>query len=133
MMCIVGFLPASDPRVKGTIEAIERELADNDGFVNRYIAEEAVDGLPPGEGKFLLCSFWLIDNLYALGRVDDARRILDAKVALCNDVGLLSEMYDPESKRLIGNFPQAFSHLGLVHSIFTLNEHHGPTDGEPKS
>ncbi len=133
MMCIVGFLPASDPRVKGTIEAIERELADDQGFVNRYIAQESVDGLPPGEGKFLLCSFWLIDNLYALDRKDDAQRILDTKLALCNDVGLLSEMYDPETKRLIGNFPQAFSHLGLIHSIFTLNEHHGPTDGEPKT
>ena len=132
MMCLVGFLPASDPRVKGTVEAIERELADEDGFVNRYISDQEVDGLPPGEGKFLLCSFWLIDNLYALGRVDDARKLLNTKLALCNDVGLLSEMYDPKTRRLIGNFPQAFSHLGLIHSIFTLNEHHGPTDGEPE-
>ncbi len=132
MICLVGFLPASDPRVRGTIEAIERELADDEGFVNRYVSDEAVDGLPPGEGKFLLCSFWLIDNLYALGRVDDAKRLLDTKLALRNDVGLLSEMYDPQTRRLIGNFPQAFSHLGLIHSIFTLNEHHGPTDGEPK-
>ena len=132
MMCLVGFLPASDPRVKGTIEAIERELTNKDGFVDRYIPVENLDGLPPGEGKFLLCSFWLIDNLYALGRKDDARRLLDTKLALRNDVGLLSEMFDPDTRRLIGNFPQAFSHLGLIHSIFTVHEHHGPTDGEPK-
>ena len=133
LMSVVGFLPASDPRVKSTIEAIERELTDEEGFVNRYNARNEVDGLPPGEGKFLLCSFWLIDNLYALGRVDEAKRLLESKLALCNDVGLLSEMFDPATRRLIGNFPQAFSHLGLIHSIFTLNEHHGPTDGEPRA
>ena len=133
MMCIVGFLPAHDPRVKSTIEAIERELADADGFIDRYHTHEDLDGLPPGEGKFLLCSFWMIDNLHALGRVEDAEKLLASKLALRNDVGLLSEEYDPEARRLVGNFPQAFSHLGLIHSIFTLDGHRGPTDGEPKS
>jgi len=132
MMCVVGFLPAGDPRVKGTIEAIERELTDDSGLVARYTPEEDVDGLPPGEGKFLPCSFWMVDNLKALGRDDDANRLLEKLIGMGNDVGLLSEEYDPKARRMTGNFPQAFSHLAMIHSIFTVNEHFGPADGEPR-
>ena len=128
---IFGFLPASDPRVKSTVEAIERELVV-DGLVCRYISTEAADGLPPGEGTFLPCSFWLVDNLRLLGREDDARRLFERLVGLCNDVGLLSEEYDPKVGRMTGNFPQAFSHVALINSAFNLCGHRGPTDGEGK-
>jgi GH15 family glucan-1,4-alpha-glucosidase len=131
MMPIVGFLPASDPRVRSTIEAIERELVV-DGFVKRYASTDDADGLPPGEGTFLPCSFWLVDTLNLLGRADDARRLFDRLVGLCNDVGLLSEEYDPKLKRLVGNFPQAFSHVALINAAFNLCGHKGPTDGEGK-
>ncbi len=132
MMPLVGFLPASDPRVKSTIEAIERELVV-DGFVQRYASTADADGLPPGEGTFLPCSFWLVDTLNLLGRCDDARRLFDRLVGLCNDVGLLAEEYDPNLRRLVGNFPQAFSHVALINSAFNLCGHKGPTDGEGKS
>jgi GH15 family glucan-1,4-alpha-glucosidase len=129
MMPMVGFLPASDPRVKATIEAIERELMV-DGLVARYASTEDVDGLPPGEGTFLPCSFWLVDNLHLLGRQDDACRLFERLVGLCNDVGLLSEEYDPRLGRMTGNFPQAFSHVALINAAFNLCGHRGPTDGE---
>ena len=131
MMPIVGFLPASDPRVKSTVEAIERELLVG-GFVLRYATDVKTDGLPPGEGTFLPCSFWLVDNLNLLGRLDDARQLFDRLVGLCNDVGLLSEEYDPVAKRLVGNFPQAFSHVALINAAFNLCGHRGPTNGEGK-
>ena len=131
MMPLVGFLPASDPRVRGTIEAIERDLMV-DGLVARYRTGQDLDGLPPGEGQFLPCSFWLVSNLKALGRHDDAHRLMDRLVGLCNDVGLLSEEYDTGQGRMTGNFPQAFSHVALVNTVFTLVGHRGPTDGEPK-
>lgn len=118
----VGFLPASDPRVVGTIEAIQRELL-RDGFVMRYIPDEdAADGLPPGEGAFLACSFWLVTDLAMIGRLDEARALFDRLLALRNDLGLFSEEYDPEHRRLIGNFPQAFTHLTLVASAVALTE-----------
>lgn len=120
MIPLVGFLPATDPRVRGTIEAIERELM-HDGFVSRYKTVEAVDGLPPGEGSFLLCTFWLADNLALLGRTEDARRLFEGVLAVRNDVGLLSEGYDPRARRLVGNFPQAFSHIGLIHTASNLS------------
>jgi GH15 family glucan-1,4-alpha-glucosidase len=123
MIPLVGFLPASDPRVKGTIEAIERDLVEH-GFVLRYRTHEnGVDGLPPGEGVFLPCSFWLVDCLELLGRHDEAHALFDRLVSLANDVGLLSEEYDPVAKRLLGNFPQAFTHLALVNSAFTVLPH----------
>jgi GH15 family glucan-1,4-alpha-glucosidase len=121
MIPLVGFLPASDPRVRGTVEAIERGLT-YDGFVTRYRTETNVDALPPGEGAFLPCSFWLADNLALLGRHDDAVRMFERLVALCNDVGLISEEFDPRAKRLVGNFPQAFSHVALVNSARNLSE-----------
>ena len=120
---LVGFLPASDPRVHGTVEAIERDLVV-DGFVLRYRTEEAgVDGLPPGEGVFLPCSFWLVDCLELLGRHNDAHALFARLLALANDVGLLSEEYDPRAKRMLGNFPQAFTHLALVNSAFNVLPH----------
>ncbi|MGB2592608.1 MAG: glycoside hydrolase family 15 protein [Candidatus Acidiferrum sp.] len=119
MMPLFGFLPAEDPRVIGTVKAIETHLIDN-GFVSRYTQDPAVDGLPRGEGKFLACSFWLADNYVLQGRHDDALRLFERLLAIRNDVGLLSEEYDPISKTLLGNFPQAFSHVGLVNTAFTL-------------
>ena len=127
MMPIVGFLPATDPRVTSTIEAIERELVV-DGFVRRYDATGDADGLPPGEGTFLPCSFWLVDCLNLMGRTDDARRLFDRLAGLRNDVGLLSEEYDPKLGRMLGNFPQAFSHVALINAAYLLSGHRGPTD-----
>ena len=121
MIPLVGFLPATDRRVIGTVEAIERELMAG-GFVRRYRTEPAanVDGLPPGEGVFLPCSFWLVDAYTQMGRHDDALRLFERLLALRNDVGLLPEEYDPRAGRFLGNFPQAFSHLALVNSAFNL-------------
>jgi GH15 family glucan-1,4-alpha-glucosidase len=116
----VGFLPPQDPRIRGTVEAIERHLMV-DGFVLRYATESTEDGLPPGEGAFLACSFWLVDAYILLGRHEDARRLFDRLIGLCNDVGLLSEEYDARTGRLVGNFPQAFSHVALVNSAFNLD------------
>jgi GH15 family glucan-1,4-alpha-glucosidase len=121
MIPLVGFLPAEDPRVRGTVAAIERELLV-DGLVRRYTTQSGVDGLPPGEGLFLACSFWLVDNLVLLGRREDARRLYGQLLALRNDVGLLAEQYDPRARRLLGNFPQALSHIALVNSACNLSE-----------
>ncbi len=112
---LFGFLPADDPRVRGTLEAVRRELMQ-DGFVLRYRHDEetaSVDGLPPGEGAFFLCTFWFIDNLVLLGELEEACEMFDRLLTLRNDLGLLSEEYDPKLERLVGNFPQAFSHIGL--------------------
>ena len=124
----VGFLPVDDPRVAGTIAAIERDLM-RDGFVLRYLRKEEqhhVDGLHGKEGAFLACSFWLVDALAACGRRDDARALFDRLLAIRNDVGLLAEEYDVDRKRLVGNFPQAFSHVALVNSALELANHRGP-------
>jgi GH15 family glucan-1,4-alpha-glucosidase len=118
-MPIVGFLPATDRRVRGTIEAIERELMAG-GFVLRYDTEIVQDGLPPGEGVFLACSFWMVSALKAIGRENDARTLFNRLLALRNDLGLLSEEYDVDRKRLVGNFPQAFSHISLINAAFDL-------------
>ncbi|MFZ1880845.1 MAG: glycoside hydrolase family 15 protein [Gaiellaceae bacterium] len=124
---LVGFLPADDPRVVGTIDAIKRDLT-RDGFVERYKAEErnVVDGLPGGEGVFLPCSFWLVDALLMQERDDEARELFEKLLAIRNDLGLMSEEYDPVAKRLLGNFPQAFTHVGLVNSAYNLSHHDGP-------
>ncbi len=119
LMPLVGFLPASDPRVQGTVAAIERDLMV-DGFVMRYDTQSGADGLPPGEGAFLACSFWYVDNLVMLGRIGEAQQLFERLCGLCNDVGLLSEEYDPHAKRLVGNFPQAFSHIAMVNSAHNL-------------
>jgi GH15 family glucan-1,4-alpha-glucosidase len=115
----VGFLPVSDPRIAGTVRAIEQRLLV-DGFVLRYETSAGVDGLPPGEGVFLACSFWLVDVYVLQGRRDDAENLFKRLMGLCNDVGLLSEEYNPAARQLIGNFPQAFSHIGLINSAFNL-------------
>jgi GH15 family glucan-1,4-alpha-glucosidase len=117
---LVGFLPPTDPRVRGTVEAIERRLVA-DGFVYRYDSQLTEDGLPPGEGAFLACSFWLADNLALMGRRDDACELFERLVGLSNDVGLLSEEYDPRAKRMLGNFPQAFSHVALIDAALNLS------------
>jgi GH15 family glucan-1,4-alpha-glucosidase len=129
MIPLVGFLPASDPRVRGTVAAIERDLTI-DGFVQRYQHDgsEDVDGLPPGEGVFLPCTFWLADNLVLLGRRDDARALFERLLAVRNDVGLLSEEYDPAARRLLGNFPQAFTHVALVNTACNLAHAAGPAE-----
>ena len=119
LLPVVGFLPPDDPRMVGTIEAIERKLMIG-GFVRRYDTASSNDGLPPGEGVFLACSFWLVDAYVLLGRVEDAQQLFMRLIALRNDVGLLSEEYDPASGELLGNFPQAFSHVALVNSAFNL-------------
>ncbi|MGH8871300.1 MAG: glycoside hydrolase family 15 protein [Acidimicrobiia bacterium] len=116
----VGFLPPTDGRVLGTIDAIERELSIDDNLILRYRTGEADDGLPGHEGAFLLCSFWMVDALTMVGRRDEAERRFEYLLGLRNDVGLLAEEYDPVSKRMLGNFPQAFSHLGLIASAYNL-------------
>jgi GH15 family glucan-1,4-alpha-glucosidase len=119
LLPVVGFLPAEDVRIRATVEAIERRLT-NKGFVYRYDTARSDDGLPPGEGVFLACSFWLVDAYVLLGRLEDAHKLFNRLVSLCNDVGLLSEEYDPNSGVFLGNFPQAFSHVALVNSAFVL-------------
>jgi len=131
MIPLVGFLPAKDPRVVGTVEAIQRELIA-DGFVMRYRTETSVDGLPAGEGVFLPCSFWLVDNLVIAGRRREARRLFERLASLCNDVGLISEEYDPASRRMLGNFPQAFTHVSLVNSVHNLALAEGPASHRAK-
>lgn len=122
----VGFLSPQDPRMRSTVLAIERELLQG-GLDLRYRGKECDDGLPPGEGAFLLCSFWLADSYALMGRGDDARRLFERLLALRNDVGLLAEEYDPVAGRFLGNFPQAFSHVGLVNTAFNLT----PTEPTP--
>jgi GH15 family glucan-1,4-alpha-glucosidase len=121
VMPLVGFLPATDPRVKGTTEAIGRELM-RDGFVARYDTAETKDGLPAGEGAFLPCTFWYADNLALQGQRDEAAAIFERLLGLRNDVGLLSEEYDTVAGRLVGNFPQAFSHIGLITTALNLSQ-----------
>ncbi|MBA2462030.1 MAG: glycoside hydrolase family 15 protein, partial [Actinobacteria bacterium] len=119
---IIGFLPPDDPRVRGTLDAIRRELF-RDGFVQRYSHDEhtaAVDGLPPGEGAFFLCSFWFVDNLALLGEIEEACELYERLLSLRNDLGLLAEEYDARLGRLVGNFPQAFSHIGLINTAMLL-------------
>jgi len=117
----VGFLPPADPRVRGTVEAIERKLF-LDGLVKCYDGTESDDGLVSDEGAFLACSFWLVDAYVLLGRMADARRLYERLLTLCNDVGLLSEECDPNTGRPLGNFHQALSHIALINSAFNLNE-----------
>jgi len=124
---LVGFLPATDERVLGTVKAIEQRLL-HDGFVLRYRTEAVDDGLPPGEGVFLACSFWLADVYVLLGRYDEARTLFDRLLGLQNDVGLLAEEYDPKARRMLGNFPQAFSHVGLVNTALNLARRQGPAE-----
>jgi GH15 family glucan-1,4-alpha-glucosidase len=128
MIPLVGFLEPDDPRVRGTVAAIEKHLM-RDGFVARYDTSQTKDGLPPGEGAFLPCTFWYADNLALLGRRDEAAAVFERLLKLRNDVGLLSEEYDPHHGRQVGNFPQAFSHIGLVNTALNLaRPEHGPAE-----
>jgi GH15 family glucan-1,4-alpha-glucosidase len=124
MIPLVGFLPANDPRVVSTVEAIQRDLMDH-GLVLRYRTRDdgAVDGLTGKEGAFLACSFWLVDCLHMIGRVEEAEELFERLLALRNPLGLLSEEYDPDAARLVGNFPQAFSHVSLANSACRLSDH----------
>jgi len=123
----VGFLPASDPRVRGTVEAIERDLVV-DGLVLRYRTHGGVDGLPAGEGHFLPCSFWLADALALLGRRADAEALFERLLTLRNDVGLLSEEYDLRNRRALGNTPQSMTHMALINTARNLSERGGPAE-----
>lgn len=130
---LVGFLPAADPRIRGTVKAIEEKLLIDGEFVLRYETEKTNDGLPPGEGAFLACSFWLVDNYVLQDRGDDARALFERLLARCNDVGLLAEEFDPRSGRMLGNFPQAFSHVGLINSALNLSRQTSPADDRAES
>ncbi len=120
MIPLVGFLPPSDPRVRGTVEMVERTLL-RDGFVDRYHTQVSIDKLPEHEGAFLPCCFWLADNYWLLGRHDEARQLFERLAGLTNDVGLIAEEYDPVGKRQLGNFPQAFTHVALINTALNLS------------
>jgi GH15 family glucan-1,4-alpha-glucosidase len=132
MIPLVGFLPPDDPRVRGTVEAVERDLT-RDGFVARYEPKKEIDGLPPGEGVFLPCTFWLADNLALLGRYEEARKLFERLLELRNDVGLLSEEYDISKHRFLGNFPQAFTHVSLINTAINLSRATGPAKDRKES
>src|SRR4051794_13640583 len=125
LLPVVGFLPPDDPRIRGTVAAIEKNLL-HDGLVARYNTHTAVDGVPGDEGAFLACSFWLVDNYVLQGRYGEAKELFEKLLKLANDVGLLSEEYDPKERRQLGNYPQAFSHLALVISAYNLSHQEGP-------
>jgi len=129
---LVGFLPAADPRVQETLRAIEDKLLIDGEFVLRYETENPGDGLPPGEGAFLACSFWLVDNYILQGRDAEARKLFDRLLSRCNDLGLLAEEFDPLSGRMLGNFPQAYSHVGLINSALSLSREMGPAGERAK-
>jgi GH15 family glucan-1,4-alpha-glucosidase len=128
LISLVGFLPADDPRVRGTVKAIENRLLIDGEFVLRYETDDGIDGLPAGAGAFLACSFWLVDNYLPQGRYGDARRLFEGLLARCNDVGLLAEEFDPRAGRMLGNFPQAYSHVGIINSALNLAKAEGPAE-----
>jgi GH15 family glucan-1,4-alpha-glucosidase len=125
---LVGFLPATDPRVRGTLRAIENKLLIDHDFVLRYEIDNSADGLPVGEGAFLACSFWLVDNYILQGRYTQARQLFERLLSRCNDVGLLSEEIDPLTGRMLGNFPQAYSHVGVINCALNLSRQAGPAE-----
>jgi GH15 family glucan-1,4-alpha-glucosidase len=130
---LVGFLPASDPRVQGTLRAVEDKLFIDGEFVLRYELENPDDGLPEGEGAFLACSFWLVENYILQGRNAEARKLFDSLLSRCNDVGLLAEEFDPLTGRMLGNFPQAYSHVGLINCALNLSRQAGPAEERAES
>jgi GH15 family glucan-1,4-alpha-glucosidase len=119
LLPLVGFLPVTDPRIKKTVRQIEERLIVK-GLVRRYETTTGVDGLPPGEGAFLACSFWLVDNYTLMGRRQEAMRLFNRLRRLANNVGLYAEEYDPDERRMLGNFPQAFSHVALINTAVNL-------------
>ena len=128
LLSLVGFLPATDPRVTGTLEAIEQKLVVDGEFVLRYEPENTADGLPSGEGAFLVCSFWLVDNYVLQGQYAEARKLFDRLLSRCNDVGLLAEEFDPLAGRMLGNFPQAYSHVGVINCALNLSRKACPAE-----
>jgi GH15 family glucan-1,4-alpha-glucosidase len=130
---LVGFLPATDPRVQGTLGAIEDKLLINGEFVLRYETDNPADGLPEGEGAFLACSFWLVANYILQGRYAQARHLFERLLARCNDVGLLAEEFDPQSGRMLGNFPQAYCHVGIITCALNLSRQKGPVEERAQS
>ena len=133
LLPLVGFLPAADPRIKGTLAAIEDRLLIDNEFVLRYETENPGDGLPAGEGVFLACSFWLVDNYILQGRYAEARKLFDRLLSRCNDVGLLAEELDPLTGRMLGNFPQAYSHVGVINCALNLSRQIGPAEKRAES
>jgi GH15 family glucan-1,4-alpha-glucosidase len=127
MIPLVGFIKPEDPRMRGTLDAIGRGLM-RDGFVDRYATLPHVDGLPPGEGSFLPCTFWYADNLAIMGRREEATEVFERLLTIRNDLGLLAEEFDPHVQRMVGNFPQAFTHVGLVNTVRNLTTHEGPAE-----
>jgi GH15 family glucan-1,4-alpha-glucosidase len=130
MLPLVGFVRPTHPAMLGTVRLIQKRLL-RDGFVQRYPVNAEVDGLPGSEGVFLLCTFWLADNLALQGRANEARDVFEQLLDCRNDLGLLAEEYSPEKKRLLGNFPQAFSHIGLINTARNLAEKGGPAEVRP--
>ncbi len=127
MIPLVRFLPPEDPRASGTIEAIRSELLV-DGLLRRYSTDDGIDRLPPGEGTFLPCSFWLADNLAMVGRHGEATALFERLLSLCNDVGLISEGYDTNERRMVGNFPQAMTHVALINAARNLSVPRAPRE-----
>jgi len=125
---LAGFLPVTDPRIQGTLRAIEERLLIDGEFVLRYETEDAGEGLPAGEGAFLACSFWLVANCILQGRYEDARQLFGRLLSRCNDVGLLAEEFEPVNGRMLGNFPQAYSHAGLINCALNLSRQEGPAE-----
>jgi GH15 family glucan-1,4-alpha-glucosidase len=132
LLPLVGFLPPTDPRIQATLRAVERKLLLNDELVLRYEADGGGDGLPPGEGAFFACSFWLVDNYILQGRYPEARALFERLLSRCNDVGLLAEEFDPVTGRMLGNFPQAYSHVGLINCALNLSRREGPAEERAK-
>ena len=130
---LVGFLPPEDARVRETLRAIEQRLLIEGEFVLRYETENPGDGLPPGEGAFLACSFWLVDNYILQDRFAEAGKLFDRLLSRCNDLGLLAEEIDPLTGRMLGNFPQAYSHVGLINCALNLSRQKGPAEERAES
>jgi GH15 family glucan-1,4-alpha-glucosidase len=128
-IALVGFLPVSDPRIRGTVEAIEKTLMKG-GLVQRYQTQKTDDGLTGGEGEFLACSFWMVSCLSLIGLNHDAKAMFERLLALRNDLGLMAEEYDSKAKRMVGNFPQALSHITLIHAAFTISGDWKPQHAE---
>jgi GH15 family glucan-1,4-alpha-glucosidase len=133
LISLVGFLPPTDPRIQGTLQAIEEKLLINNEFVLRYENDNPGDGLPEGEGAFLACSFWLVDNYVLQGRYGEARKLFERLLSRCNDVGLFAEEFDPVANRMLGNFPQAYSHVGLINCALSLSRRTGPAEERAES
>ena len=132
-MSTVGFLPPDEPRMRGTLRAIEDKLLIDGEFVLRYEADDRADGFPQGEGAFLACSFWLVDNYILQGRYAEARHLFERLLARCNDVGLLAEEFDPQTGRMLGNFPQAYCHVGIINCALNLSRQKGPAEERAQS